>query len=97
MKIKDLPKPIKRLAKRNVEKQRGWDVRFYHFVNGWNIELNKAFVWKLTIEDYEYWYQVDNGNFIYEPRKEGKVQYNTKKIFEAIRNNVKSLKIKVNK
>lgn len=73
MKIKNLPPPIKRLAKRNVQKQRGWDVRFYHFVNGWNIKLNKAFIWDSTIESYEYWYQVHNGNFDFEPRKEVKV------------------------
>ena len=73
MKIKDLPPPIKRLAKRNVQKQYGFWKRFENFIYGWELPLNRAFVWKLTIEDYEFWYQVDNGNFTYEPRKEVKV------------------------
>jgi len=73
MKIKDLPPPIKRLAKRNVQKQSGFWRKFFNFCHGWNIELRHSFVWKLTIEDYEYWYMVDNGNFDFEPRKEVKV------------------------
>jgi hypothetical protein len=73
MKIKDLPPPIKRLAKRNVEKQRGWFVRFELFCEGWEINILRAFNWFQTIEGYEYWYQVSRGKFDFEPRKEVKV------------------------
>ena len=73
MKIKDLPTPIKRLAKKNIEKQHGFWKRFECFRKGWNIELRFAFAYQLTIEGYEFWYQVDNGNFHFEPRKEVKV------------------------
>jgi hypothetical protein len=73
MKIKDLPPPIKRLAKRNVQKQQGFWERFKQFRKGWEIELKVSFIWNQTIEGYEYWYQVDNGNFDFEPRKEVKV------------------------
>lgn len=73
MKIKDLPKPIKRLAKRNVEKQRSWNYRLSLFFNGWDIDLKRAFRWGESVEGYEYWYQVDIGNFTFEPRKEVKV------------------------
>lgn len=70
MKIKDLPPPIKRLAKRNVEKQRD---DFFLLLFKRNLELRHSFVWNDTIEGYEYWYQVDNGNFHFEPRKEVKL------------------------
>lgn len=73
MKIKDLPPPIKRLAKRNVQKQHGFWRRFKYFRNRWNVYIYHAFVWWESIEGYEYWYQVDNGNFHFEPRKEVKV------------------------
>lgn len=73
MKIKDLPSPIKTLPKRNVEKQHGFWVRFEYFRRGWDFFLYDAFMWSNTIEGYEYWYQVDNGNFNFEPRKEVKV------------------------
>jgi len=69
MKIGDLPPPIKRLAKTNVQKQKG----FLQSVTCENLTLTNAFTWSQTIEGYEYWYQVDNGNFHFEPRKEVKV------------------------
>jgi hypothetical protein len=69
MKVKDLPKPIRKLAKRNVQKQKG----FLQSVTCENLTLTNAFTWSQSIEGYEYWYQVDNRNFDFEPRKEVKV------------------------
>lgn len=93
MRIKELPPPIKRLAKRNFQKQHGFWKRLEQFKKGWEIELKVSFIWNHTIEGYEFQYQVDNVNFNFEPRKEVKVQYHTKKIFEAIRKHKKGVKI----
>jgi len=63
MKIKDLPKDIKKSAKKNVSTQSGRWGRFLMFLQGWNIPISQAFIWNDTPEGLLYWYYVNFGDF----------------------------------
>lgn len=63
MKVKDLPKDMKKLAKKNVGNQGGFFRRFLMFIQGWNIPISQAFIWKNTPEGRDYWDYANFGDF----------------------------------